>query len=284
MTTRPRTAFTLIELLVVITIIGIMCGIMLPAVQAAREVAHRARCQSNVARLVMATQSYEGAQTVYPPGVTDSHGPIQSRAEGMHHNWIEQLLPYIDERTAYAHIDFGASVYDPKNAAVRALMLPELICPTDSQYGPHSSYAACHNDVEAPIDAKNNGVFFLNSRLRPDEITDGLAYTLFIAERQSEPEAIDLGWTSGTRATLRNTGTPIDGTVPPPGVPLPKSPAWSVPTYVGGFGSEHPGDIATAGCGDGSVRLLSSRIDPVVLRHLGNRADGQLINPRDIDP
>src|SRR5690606_9851323 len=64
----------------------------------------------------------------------------------------------------------------------------------------------CHHDVEAPIDAENAGVLFLNSRVRRADIKDGLAYTLFLGEKFLVEEPEELGWMSGTRATLRNTG------------------------------------------------------------------------------
>ncbi len=105
----------------------------------------------------------------------------------MHHGWCEQLLVYLDERPAYARIDFNKSVYDPANAPVARLHVPELQCPSDTLLPdtPHSSYAACHHDVEAPIDETNNGVFFLNSKIRPDDITDGLGiHAKFPGEKQ----------------------------------------------------------------------------------------------------
>ena len=77
-----------------------------------------------------------------------------------------------------------------------------------------------HHDVEAPIDSDNHGVLFLNSRLSHDDIADGTRYTLFIGEKVVE-EADDLGWMSGTRATLRNTGTPINRTGPQAMAPQP---------------------------------------------------------------
>jgi prepilin-type N-terminal cleavage/methylation domain-containing protein len=290
--THRRSGFTLVELLVVIAIIGILMSIMLPAVQSAREAGRRATCSNNLLRIAMATNSYESAHGYYPPGVTDSKGPILSQASGMHHGWIEPLLPYLDERAVHSKIDFAASVYDPKNAAVRKLALVELLCPSDSlvEEGPHSSYAGCHNDTESPIDADNHGVFFLNSRLRSEDITDGLGYTLFIAEKRSEGTEADLGWMSGTRATLRNTGIELDATGPrglvsPSDMPAQpnRPPVWESPSYVGGFGSDHSGGMVLAAFGDGSVHYLSDTIDPKVLKLLGNRADGQLINPADLD-
>jgi prepilin-type N-terminal cleavage/methylation domain-containing protein len=286
--------FTLVELLVVIAIIGILISIMLPAVQAAREAGRRATCSNNLLRLAMATNSYESSHGYYPPGVVDLKGPILSQAVGMHHGWIERLLPYLDERAAHSKIDFAASVYDPKNAAVRNLALVELLCPSDEvvEEATHSSYAACQNDTESPIDADNHGVFFLNSKLRSDDITDGLGYTLFIAEKRSGGTGTDLGWMSGTRATLRNTGTELNATGPRgtpsspanPAAPDQKQPPiWESPAYVGGFGSDHSGCLVVAAFGDGSVHYLSDTIDSSILKLLGNRADGELINPTDLD-
>jgi prepilin-type processing-associated H-X9-DG protein len=86
-----------------------------------------------------------------------------------------------------------------------------LSCPSSLGTGSgFTSYAGVHHDVEAPIDVDNNGVFFLNSRVRYDDITDGSSHTLFIGEKFIEPD--DLGWMSGTRSTLRNTGAPINTT------------------------------------------------------------------------
>ncbi len=125
-----------------------------------------------------------------------------------------------------------------------------------------SSYAGCHHDVEAPIDVKNHGVFFLNSRITRDDITDGTSFTIFFGEKKIQDD--DLGWLSGTRATLRNTGAAINAT------------AGSQGDLVGGFGSYHPGGGNFA-FGDGRVRFISERIDPGVYRRLGHRSDGDLI-------
>jgi hypothetical protein len=98
-------------------------------------------------------------------------------------------------------------VYDRQNSQVRALGISVLSCPS-YHHGPgYSSYAGLHHDVEAPIDVNNNGVFFLNSRLRYDDITDGTGQTIFVGEKLTFVG--DLGWMSGTRATLRNAGTPL---------------------------------------------------------------------------
>jgi prepilin-type N-terminal cleavage/methylation domain-containing protein/prepilin-type processing-associated H-X9-DG protein len=205
-----RRGFTLVELLVVIAIIGILVALLLPAVQAAREAARRVQCSNNLVQLIVAVNHYEMAHGVYPPGTINAQGPIRNAPVGYHHGWITQLLPYLEHRNAYAHIDRSVGVYHPKNAPVRDLAINVLACASAVSPGAgYSAYAGLHHDVEAPIDTNNNGVFFLNSRVRYDEISDGTSQTIFIGEKLTDSS--DLGWMSGTRATLRNTGTPLGG-------------------------------------------------------------------------
>lgn len=318
---RPR-GFTLVELLVVIAIIGIMVGMGLPAVQASREMARRTECTSNLARLLLAVHSYQSAHEFLPAGTVAEQGPIRSEPHGLHHNWITHSLPYLDEANVFRHIDESQSVYAPANAPMRQLALAVVRCPSEPNDSALlvgvSSYAGSHHDVEAPIDIDNHGIFFLNSGLRDEDVRDGLAHTIFLGEKRIDAD--DLGWMSGTRATLRNAGTPINGArvaaknVPAAAVapnkaddapdkestlgaapdgavaetaddqesqtPAAQLPAKAMnvdPLYVGGFSSSHPLQ-ANFAFGDGNVRLLSTSIDPTVLRQLANRADGKVVN------
>jgi hypothetical protein len=151
------------------------------------------------------------AAEVYPTGVIDDAGPILNQPQGFHHGWLGQLLPYLEERTTYSHVDRDVSVYHKNNKPVRDINLPVFTCPSAPggwMIAAGSGYAGVHHDVEAPIDDDNHGVFFLNSRLRYEDITDGITQTLFVGEKFMD-QSTDLGWLSGTRGTLRNTGTPI---------------------------------------------------------------------------
>src|SRR5688572_19511410 len=96
-----RSGFTLVELLVVIAIIGILVALLLPAVQAAREAARRMSCVNNLTQLILAVQNYDATYRVYPPGTLNPTGPIADVAQGQHHNWLIQLLPYFEEQNTY---------------------------------------------------------------------------------------------------------------------------------------------------------------------------------------
>src|SRR5688572_22625920 len=168
-----RSAFTLVELLVVIAIIGVLVALLLPAVQAAREAARRAQCMNHLNQLIIAVHNYEMAHSVYPPGTIDAKGPIVNARVGYHHSWTIQILPYLEEQNTWKAVDKTVSVYHAKNLPV-AVSMPRLFsCPSSPAPQGNACYAGVHNDSEKPIDINDNGVFFLNSRLTYDDVTDG---------------------------------------------------------------------------------------------------------------
>jgi prepilin-type processing-associated H-X9-DG protein len=125
----------------------------------------------------------------------------------------------MEETSTFRNIDQAASVYDPKNAAVMAMQLQALVCQSEAERpaidaGPRgiTNYAGVHHDLESPIDADNHGLLFLNSRIRYRDIADGAKHTLLIGEKLTDAD--DLGWLSGTRASLRNTGVNLNCALP----------------------------------------------------------------------
>jgi len=282
-TATARRAFTLIELLVVIAIIAILIALLLPAVQQAREAARRTQCKNNLMQLVLAVHNYEMAFELLPPGVVNQTGPIKNEEQGYHVSWTVQLLPYIDKGNVYRNFDFSVGVYDPKNAGPRAISIPTLNCPSaanfrDDEMVQDSNYGACHHDVEAPINADNRGVFFRNSRISFQDIPDGSSNTIFLGEKLVALN--DFGWTSGTPATLRNTGTLINRSIPDPFANVEFERAADIDEAllleVGGFASQHAGGAQFA-FGDGSARFLSENIDIKLYSNLGHRADGEMV-------
>jgi len=287
---RRLRAFTLVELLVVIAIIGTLVGLLLPAVQAAREAARRCSCLNNTTQLGLALHNHEFHTGHFPAGVTNPDGPIINEAVGQHLSWTVHVLPYMEQNVIFRMFDQQAGAYAEVNDKLRRSNIAVLRCP--SSPGPRggdqsgtpigwSSYAGCHNSVEAPIDVGNDGLLFLNSRIRFDDILDGSSHTLLVSEHVFEDpidgvSLVELGWPSGTRATLRNTGRKIEQFSMRRITGLPEEePAEKGPLFVGGFGAYHPG-MAVAGMGDGSTRALSFTIDREVLHALGSRAGGEL--------
>jgi hypothetical protein len=259
-------------------IVGVLLGMLLPAVVSSRRFARRSQCASNLMQVSLAVQAYEFSHLVLPPGVVNPTRPISNIARGYHYSWLVQILPYLEQKAVFDAMNFHVGVYHPTNTTASMMKLQILLCSEDVSGGtgqnglPETSYAGCHHDVEAPIDTTNRGTFFLNSRLKLDDITDGLSQTFFLGETRIDPAA--LGWASGTRATLRNCGRP-PLTDSPTATPV-AAPATTA-NWVGGFGSYHV-DGTNFAFGDGSIHLLRSSISMRVFQLLGNRSDGQLIS------
>ncbi len=279
--------FTLVELLVVIAIIGVLVALLLPAVQAAREAARRCSCLNNVAQLGLSLHSYEFHHETLPPGVINPDGPIRNEPAGQQVSWIVGALPYLEQNALWRNFDEKAGAYAPANAPVRTAKVAVLVCPsyggTDmNQEGTigRTTYAGCHHDVEAPIDKDNHGLLFLNSHIRFSDIYDGSSNTILLGECLPAEDGGDLGWVSGTRATLRNTSRielPPRPNQPPTPQQVEAASEKTGSTFVGGFGGYHSGGIVVVALADGSTRSLTSTIDSQLLRQLGNRADGEIM-------
>ena len=270
-----RRGFTLIEVLVVIMIIAILISLLLPAVQQAREAARQVKCRNNLMQIGLGLRNYEVAHGCLPPGSVNEKGPIANDGKGYQFGWLVQVLPYLEQASVYSYFNFSVGVYDPRNANFAVnVKLPMFTCPSKPSPSDPGDYAGCHHDVEAPIDVDNHGVLFLNSSIRQEEIPDGTSHTLFIGEHSGTTSG--LGWATGTRETLRNTGTPINGARLTPAGPLPlPSPGKEKYAEVGGFGSIHSGG-ANFVFGDGSMHFINERVSMRVYRQLGHRADGEL--------
>ncbi|MCA9022722.1 MAG: DUF1559 domain-containing protein, partial [Planctomycetaceae bacterium] len=195
----------MIELLTVILVIAILIALLLPAVQQAREAARVATCKNNLQQIGLAMQNYQMAHRVLPSGSVNSTGPILNQPVGYHVGWLIQILPQIDEKTAFIGYDFNVGVYDLTNRKVVNHRIPYFSCPSSSN--DNWNYVGCHNDSESPIDVNNNGVLFLNSSIREKDLKDGRSHTFFIGEAS---DGGFLSWTSGTSSTLRNMGHSIN--------------------------------------------------------------------------
>ncbi len=223
-----RFGFTLVELLVVIAIIGVLMGLLLPAVQMAREAARRASCQNNVRQLGLAVMNYESTKQKFPPGYTQARinaagqiwtGGSTSGFSFQGHSVFYYLLPYIEQGNVYDNMDarvmLNNRVTDPRlNRA--ATVLKMLICPSDQltgeserhtngEYYGMTSYKV--NGGTRPIFATsstNDGMFMcvgpaarkaaaapFGKELRIAEVRDGLSNTILFGERLHQDDNFD---------------------------------------------------------------------------------------------
>ena len=303
---RRQNGFTLIELLVVIAIISVLVALLLPAVQGVRESARQLQCRNNLFHIGLALANYRHVHEVFPPGVVNQTSPVQNEPKGFHLSWTVQLLPFLDQQNLFNHIDFQKGAYSLKNKQALVAIPSVFKCPSNRnaflrrkvKFGKAvvevvpSSYAACYHNQEAPIDERGNGTLFLNSSVTRKDISDGLGNTLFVGEKfipprlvANEIEQLDLGWLSGTRATLRNTGHKLNESKRRFWAAKRASNGAAEPTElkpekqtVGGFGSEHPQGVLFL-FGDGCVKFLNQFMDMNVLQCLANRSDGELVPP-----
>jgi len=212
---HPRHGFTLVELLVVIAIIGVMVGLLLPAVQAAREAARRMSCQNNLKQMGLALHNYHDTHRVFPPGVVNPRDPNPNGANGsgvpaMGANWAAFILPYLEQQAHWEGVMtivqerpevvdwYGHGVYVNRGITVGSQPLPAYTCPShpsaDHQmangtamehlgrgnYGANygkGGYGRVHTG-----DGRVGGPMANNGKLSMTDIRDGTSNTLMVSE------------------------------------------------------------------------------------------------------
>ncbi len=191
---RRRSGFTLIELLVVIAIIGILIGLLMPAVQAVREAARRTQCLNNLRQLGLASHNYESALKHFPPSAEFAgYGAINTNSSWSIHG---RLLPYLEQGNVYDQVNLNVAWDD--QAAISGLKIPIYSCPSDPQsdtprnvspklasplypttYGFNFGSWMIFDPVTNSI---GDGMFGPNRRVRMRDIIDGSSNTLLVAE------------------------------------------------------------------------------------------------------
>jgi prepilin-type N-terminal cleavage/methylation domain-containing protein len=273
-----RGGFTLIELLVVIAIVGILIGLLLPAVHKVRAAADRIACQNNLKQIGLAFQNHHDQFRYFPTGGWDWSTPpnyingqpaIGAKQQA---GWGFQILPFIEGDNAWKAGTLVAVGTPNPIFFCPSRRAPMTITYSDPNYlgGQVVTHALCDY---AASNLEGTGVVRQYVPTRIADITDGTSNTLLVGDKRlnlanlgQHPGDDNEGYTAGwDEDTVRRTDQP------------------PAPDFSGGgtgkklFGSSHTGGFNVV-LTDGSVRLLTYSINPNTFRFLGNISDGQVVN------
>lgn len=308
---RPpaRRGFTLIELLVVIAIIGVLVGLLMPAVQQARESGRRTQCANNIRQLAIGMQSYHAARKAFPMGVlvTGYQGPGPAGVGYRNvFSWLTYILPYIEQQNVYDRVEFRVFAIGAENLSAGSTVVPAFLCPSDAtgiQGGPWAptNYRGCIGSNGNRF--RFNGVFGANRPIGAAHIRDGLSQTLAIGESllgDFNPATLtdnyiftrnpaisaenimscqSIAPTGSDRGGAWILGSGINALFSadrPPNDRL--YDCWAPELGTSNFAarSDHPGG-AMAAMADGSVRFFANGIDTAIFRALGTRAGIEVV-------
>jgi prepilin-type N-terminal cleavage/methylation domain-containing protein/prepilin-type processing-associated H-X9-DG protein len=296
---RLQDGFTLVELLVVIAIIGILIGLLLPAVQSARESGLRTQCANQIRQIGLALQNYHDVKGSFPAGYTSNFNSAGDDT-GPGWGWAAAILPFMESQYPFNVIQFNQNIESAANSSVRVLPIKSYLCPSDhllptwtastadssgNAGSPicdvaSASYVGVFGTGEPGVDGE--GIFFRNSKVKIADITDGTSHTTMVGERSFQwcpstwvgsvtnasmilppGSAARAGEWAAAGFVLGHTSEGIGG----PG---------STGAEVNGFASRHFGG-ANFTFADAHVDFLATSMDHQIYMALSTRAGGEIV-------
>ncbi|MCC9657848.1 DUF1559 family PulG-like putative transporter [Rhodopirellula halodulae] len=248
-----QTGFTLVELLVVIAIIGVLVGLLLPAVQAAREAMRRASCQNNLHQIGLALQNYHSAYRHFPPGAIEVRPQFPN---GKQHAWSAFVLPFLEQASLAEQIDFGLPFDAPENEEAASTVLPGFLCPTTPrsegtiQGRGASDYGGIYGQRITGRNDPPNGMMLHDRALAFRDVLDGSSHTVIVSEDAAFPDG---QWINGRN--LFDQAFSIN----------------QAPAFENDMRSFHVGGVMVLKV-DGSVSFLTEQLDLEILAALCTRA------------
>lgn len=310
-----KKGFTLVELLVVIAIIGMLVGLLLPAVQQAREAARQMQCSNQLKQLGLAALNHESSNKGFPSGGWRAYfepDPDFGFGEPQPGSWRYSLLPFLEMQPLWQLGMDGNQAQDSniKKANVTRIktLTPIYYCPSrraarlyyawsytynseDVTEGTKADYAASCGDgwysgmggqsyssgLAVTNDDHKTGVTYFKSKTTTGEIRDGLSNTYLYGEKYIDGGKYEPYSSSTYAAGDDHSSWPgIDDDSIRVTTSMPLQDRMGY--NVGTiFGSAHAGSFGMVMC-DGSVQRLSYSIDSETHRYLGCRADGQAVH------
>jgi prepilin-type N-terminal cleavage/methylation domain-containing protein/prepilin-type processing-associated H-X9-DG protein len=193
-----RRGVTLVELLVVIAILATTIGLLLPAVQTARETARRSSCTNNLRQIGVAAANHESARGRFPLGAESRQWDERPDFPHQFFRWsvLAHLAPYYEEERLLRSLDLTVPLYiglspgdiAPQNRPIVKLTVPLFLCPSDvglpvsDLFGP-TNYAGCTGTgIDGGTPFATDGLFGINSRTRARDVRDGLSKTVAFSE------------------------------------------------------------------------------------------------------
>jgi prepilin-type N-terminal cleavage/methylation domain-containing protein len=193
-----RRGFTLVELLVVVAILATLVGLLLPAVQSARDSARRTSCTNNIRQLGLAAANHESSRGRFPLGAESRQWAERPDFPWQFFRWslLAHLAPFYEQEQLLRSLDLTVPLYigltpsdiAPQNKPIVATVVPLFLCPADvatrvsDLFGP-TNYAGCTGSgIGGGTPFETDGIFGINSRTRPRDITDGLSKTIAFSE------------------------------------------------------------------------------------------------------
>lgn len=267
-----RRGFTLIELLVVLSIMAILMGLLLPAVQQAREAARRTQCANNLRQLGLALHSYHEVHNSLPAGsyLMGPGFPVQTGW-----GWGSMILAMVDQAPLQAQLDYSLATATGGNRQQIVTPLAAWRCPSDP--APPVIDVEFLDGSRANVATGNyagsEGVLSEMSSERFGHVTDGLSNTLLLGERNYQAGVNGAGeFTSAWCGQMSTEQGYVFNSIPHvaavPGRPINLSNAPQC------FSSHHTGG-ATFVLGDGSGRFINESIDQGVWQALGTPRGGE---------
>ncbi len=199
---RRSRGFTLVELLVVIAIIGVLVGLLLPAIQASREAARRSQCTNNLKQIGLAILNHESTLRKLPSG---GEGTVWTMVAGVKtgstgfdkHSMFTYILSYMEEGNVMSHFDIDQLYNDknyPGNQYAAKTNIPSFLCPSNALqvedpygYGETNYMPVAYTDIDPNTGVRNTATR-MDSALgtlggvRIARITDGTSHTIAVSE------------------------------------------------------------------------------------------------------